>query len=125
MRASVLLLLLLLTFAITLPPVGTAGAVVDPTTVVRLTPAAPVFDDHERLAELASRRAKVAKTIGDKALLILFSTEPRVYTNDVDYEFRQENNLFYLTQLNQAGTTLVLMPSNPLLPEVLFLPRRN
>jgi len=93
--------------------------------VIRIAPAAPVFDDKERLAELAQRRARVAQNIGPKSLLILFSAEPRVYTNDVDYPFRQENNLFYLTNLKQEGATLVLLPGNAQTPEILFLPRRN
>src|SRR6266542_140854 len=58
-------------------------------------------------------------------MLVLFSADPRVYTNDVDYPFRQENNLFYLTNLNQKRATLVLMPGNTSLPEILFLPRRS
>jgi Xaa-Pro aminopeptidase len=92
---------------------------------IRTTPAAPVFDEKARLAELAQRRTRVAQTIGPNALAILFSTEPRVYTNDVDYGYRQENNLYYLTSLKQKSATLVLMPSNAQLPEILFLPRRN
>lgn len=93
--------------------------------VIRLTPPAPVFDDARRLAELAARRKRVADAVGPKGLLIMFSAEPRVYANDVDYQFRQENNLYYLTNLNQQRATLVLMPGNPQMPEVLFLPRRN
>ena len=96
-----------------------------PAPVIRLTPPAPVFDETKRLEELAARRKHVAETIGPKAILILFSTEPRVYTNDVDYEFRQENNLFYLTNLNQQRATLVLIPGNSQATEILFLPRRN
>jgi Xaa-Pro aminopeptidase len=92
---------------------------------IRVTPPAPVIDDAARLAELASRRARVAGKIGAKGILVLFSTEPRVYTNDVDYAYRQENNLFYLTNLEQKGATLVLVPGNPQLPEILFLPRRD
>jgi len=93
--------------------------------VIRVTPAAPVFDNAKRVAELAHRRQKVAEAIGPKSILVLFSAEPRVYANDVDYHFRQENNLFYLTHLNQKRATLVLMPGNTAMPEVLFLPRRN
>src|SRR5258708_7590104 len=74
-------------------------------TVIRETPPAPRIDQNDRLAELASRRARVAQSIGAKAVLILFSGEPRVYTNDVDYQFRQENNLYYLTNLKQVGST--------------------
>ncbi|HYY41964.1 MAG TPA: aminopeptidase P N-terminal domain-containing protein, partial [Pyrinomonadaceae bacterium] len=58
-------------------------------------------------------------------VLVLFSGEPRVYTGDTDYEFRQENNLYYLTRINQENVTLVLLPGNALHPEILFLPRRR
>src|SRR5205823_6476831 len=101
-----------------------AEADTPPAVVIRLTPPAPVFDDAKRLEELAARRKQVADTIGPKSMLVLFSAEPRVYTNDVDFPFRQENNLFYLTNLNQKRITLVLMPSqNP--SEILFVPRRS
>lgn len=96
-----------------------------PSSVIAITPPAPVFDQKERLAELAARRARVAQAIGPKAILILLSTESRVYTNDVDYEYRQENNLYYLTMLKQKRANLVLMPGNSHLPEILFLPRRD
>src|SRR5258708_11148224 len=76
-----------------------AGADPAKAAVIRAAPPAPRIDQNERLAELASRRAHVAQSIGGKAALILFSGEPRVYTNDVDYQFRQENNLYYLTNL--------------------------
>lgn len=92
---------------------------------IRITPPAPVFDDATRQAELASRRARVAEQIGQKGVLVLFSTEPRVYTNDVDYYYRQENNLYYLTNLKQKGATLVLLPGNSQLTEILFLPKRD
>jgi Xaa-Pro aminopeptidase len=93
--------------------------------VIRVAPAPPVFDEKERLAELGQRRARVAESIGPKSLLVLFSTEPRVYANDVDYHYRQENNLYYLTNLKQKGATLVLLPGNTQTPEILFLPRRS
>ena len=93
--------------------------------VIRIAPVAPIFDNQTRLAELAARRARVAEAVGSKGILILFSTEPRVYTNDVDYEYRQENNLYYLTSLKQNNATLVMLPGNAQLPEVLFMPRRN
>ena len=93
--------------------------------VIRIAPPAPVFDEKTRLAELASRRLRVGQAVGAKGILILFSTEPRVYTNDVNYEYRQENNLYYLTNLKQKGATFVLIPSNEVTPEILFLPRRS
>jgi Xaa-Pro aminopeptidase len=92
---------------------------------IRITPPAPAFDDKDRVSELKQRRERVAQSIGPQSFLILFSTEPRVYTNDVDYPYRQENNLYYLTNLKQKGATLVLLPGNTKIREILFMPRRN
>ncbi|HEX8635215.1 MAG TPA: aminopeptidase P family protein [Pyrinomonadaceae bacterium] len=99
-----------------------AGA---PAPAIRVAPPAPVFEADARRAELAARRARVANEIGKQSLLALFSGEPRVYTNDVDYEFRQENNLYYLTGLAQQRATLVLVPGHAATREILFIPRRN
>ncbi len=94
--------------------------------MIREAPPAPEFTDEERHAELRSRRERVMAKLGPNSLLVLFSAEPRVYTNDVDYEFRQENNLYYLTALKQEGATLVMLKgAEGPAREILFLPRRN
>jgi Xaa-Pro aminopeptidase len=114
------------TLAVLLPAGFRASAETKtPAPIIRITPPTPVIDGKERLAELAQRRSRVAQSIGNKGLLILFSTEPRVYANDVDYQYRQENNLYYLTNLKQKGATLVLLPGNTQTSEILFLPKRN
>lgn len=92
---------------------------------IRVTPAAPVFSDEERTTELRARRERVAEKIGASSVLVMFSAERRVYANDVDFEFRQENNLYYLTNLNQGGATLLLLPGIAPMREILFLPRRS
>src|SRR5690349_14215648 len=79
---------------------------------VKMAPPAPVFNDKERVAELVQRRERVAQSVGPQSFLILFSSEPRVYAYDIDYPYRQENNLYYLTNLKQQGATLVLLPGN-------------
>src|ERR1044072_2919280 len=107
-----------------LSPAGAARETTPPPNV-RLTPPAPKFDDKDRVAELMQRRERVAKSIGPQSFMILFSTEPRAYTNDVDYPYRQENNLYYLTQLKQKSATLVLLPGNTKTREILFIPKRN
>lgn len=101
-------------------PVGKA----DPP-AIQVTPPAPIFSDEERAVELRARRERVAEKMGASSVLVMFSAERRVYTNDVDFEFRQENNLYYLTYLNQQGATLVLLPGIAPMREILFLPRRN
>ncbi len=95
---------------------------------IRLTPPAPQFSDAERQAELQKRRQAVAAAMtkaNPNSILVLLSAEPRLYTNDVDYVYRQENDFYYLTMLKKAGAKLVLMPGNEETPEVLFLPKRN
>ena len=60
---------------------------------IRVTPPAPKFTDAERQTELARRRANAARAMVDKSVMILFSTEPKIYAGDVDFLYRQENNL--------------------------------
>lgn len=116
---------LALAFNAAMLPAGANTSDSSRSSTIRMAPPAPVFDEKTRHAELAARRARVADAMGAKAVMVLLSTEPRVYANDVYYEYRQENNLYYLTNLEQKGATLVLTPGNALLPEILFLRRRN
>src|SRR5215510_15334999 len=94
-------------------------------TLWHTAPPAPKIAEADRLAELAARRAEVMKRIGQKGMLILLSAVPRPYTLDVNYPFRQENNLYYLTGINQPGATLALIPGANKTREILFMPRRN
>ncbi|MEO6724167.1 MAG: aminopeptidase P family protein [Blastocatellia bacterium] len=91
----------------------------------RIAPPAPKISESDRLKELAERRQQAMKQMGNKALMVLFSTEPRIYTFDVDYHYRQENNLYYLTGINQNAATLVLIPGAKKTREILFMPERD
>lgn len=75
--------------------------------------------------DLIKRREAIAKTIGEKSMLIVFSAPVRSKTGDVDYEYRQQNNLFYLTGIKQADSTLVIMPGNKERKEFLFVSDRD
>jgi Xaa-Pro aminopeptidase len=76
-------------------------------------------------ADLQARRARVLERLGPDSLLVLPSAPSRVYSLDVDYEFRQDSNLYYLTGIDQEDTTLVLMPGNPTRNEILFVRPRD
>ncbi len=91
----------------------------------RIAPPAPKISEADRLAELRARRQEALKRMGDKSVMVLFSAEPRVYTNDVDYHYRQENNLYYLTGIKQDGATLILIPDAKQTREILFMPKRD
>ena len=99
---------------------GSQMAIAD---VWRVAPPEPTIPEAERLKELATRRVEVMKRIGEKGIVVLFSGQARVYTNDVDYPFRAENNFYYLTGIKQEGTTLVLIPGAKKTREILFMPR--
>jgi Xaa-Pro aminopeptidase len=75
--------------------------------------------------DLAARRAQVMQRIGPDAMLILWSAPVQRYSLDVDYEYRQDSNLYYLTGIAQEGTILVLMPGNVSRREILFVRERN
>ncbi len=93
-----------------------------------LGPAVPALAG-ELQDDLKARRARVRETLGPETMLILWSAEPKVFSRDVDYEFRQDHNLYYLTGIDQEETILVLMPGNQTRKDVLFIrdsnPRRE
>jgi Xaa-Pro aminopeptidase len=81
--------------------------------------AGPLQDD------LAARRARLMEKLGPHALAVVWSAEPKVYSLDVDYEFRQDSHFLYLTGIAQEGSVLVLMPGNRKSREVLFVRQPN
>jgi Xaa-Pro aminopeptidase len=87
--------------------------------------APPESWQRDRVADLTARRKAVMEQIGLKGILILRAAEPRNYAGDVDWPYRQENDFFYLTGINQPGSTLVLIPGAARIREILFMPPSN
>ena len=83
--------------------------------LVRVAAAGPLQDD------LKARRARAMEKLGPDAIAIFWSAPVRVYSNDVNYEYRQDSNLLYLTGVDQEETILVLMPGNKTRREILFV----
>lgn len=75
--------------------------------------------------DLQARRAQVMTIIGPDAMLILWSAPAQRYSLDIDYEYRQDSNLYYLTGVTQEDTILVLMPGNATRREILFVKEKN
>ena len=71
--------------------------------------------------DLKARRARMMERLGPESILILFSAPEKVYSNDVNYKYRQDSNLYYLTGIDQPETILVLMPGNLERKEILFV----
>jgi len=76
-------------------------------------------------AEYEARRAAVAKAIGTESVFIAFSSQPARRSGDVDWPFRQDDNLLYLTGMNAPDTTLVLLPGEPEHRETIFATDRD
>ena len=75
--------------------------------------------------DLKARRNRVMERLGPEAMLILWSAPTRAYSLDVNYEYRQDSNLYYLTGIDQEETALVLMPGNRTRKEILFVSTRD
>jgi Xaa-Pro aminopeptidase len=91
----------------------------------KVAPPPPASWERDRVADLTARRRALAEQIGAKGILILYAAEPRNYANDVDWPYRQENDFFYLTAIPQPGSTLVILPGNERVREILFMPPSN
>jgi len=86
----------------------------------------PPFGGADALrSDLAARRAAVMDALGAETMLIAWSAPARVYSTDVDYEYRQESNLLYLTNLTQEDLVLVLVPGSTNRRVFLFAPEPN
>jgi Xaa-Pro aminopeptidase len=75
--------------------------------------------------DLHDRRARVMTRLGDETMTVLWSAPTQRYSLDIDYEYRQDSNLYYLTALTQESTVLVLMPGNVSRREILFVKDRD
>lgn len=75
--------------------------------------------------DLAARRARAMERLGPESMLVVLSAPTRLYSLDIDYEYRQDSNLYYLTGIAQSDTMLVLLPGNAKRREVLFVKNRD
>src|SRR5437868_14420098 len=65
----------------------------------KMAPPPPISWERDRVADLTARRQALMQQIGDKGILILYAAEPRNYAGDVNWQYRQENDFFYLTSI--------------------------
>lgn len=86
------------------------------------SPAAHPSDLRE---DVKARRARAMERLGPDAIAIFWSAPTRVFSADVNYEYRQDSNLLYLTGIDQEESILVLMPGNETRKEILFVREAN
>src|SRR5437764_1543433 len=75
--------------------------------------------------DLKARRARVMDALGPDAMFIAWSAPRQRYSLDIDYEYRQDSNLYYLAGVPQDDTIVVLMPGNATRREILFVKDPN
>jgi Xaa-Pro aminopeptidase len=71
--------------------------------------------------DLKARRGRLMEKLGNGTMAILWSAPERVYSRDIDYEYRQDSDLLYLTGIEQPDTILVLLPGSQRRKEILFI----
>ncbi|HRK04172.1 MAG TPA: aminopeptidase P N-terminal domain-containing protein [Chlorobiota bacterium] len=86
--------------------------------------------DHIPRQVHAARRDSVLATLSPRTAVIVLSADTRNRQNDVDYEYRQNSDLLYLTGFEYPGATLLLVPGGidvdgKRVREVLFVRERN
>ena len=88
----------------------TTGVLAQSTTPI---PEPPVRYDEDVLLPSfhQERRAAVLAQLPENAVAIFFSEPVRVRENDVDFEYRQSSDLYYLTGTHEPETVLVLAPA--------------
>ncbi len=84
--------------------------------------------DRQSAADYHARRAALAKKAG--SLIVLLAP---IESGDSNYQFRQDNDFYYLSGITQPGTALLISPATEAqgqsaakpYNEILFLPPRN
>ena len=79
--------------------------------------------DRARRVRRAAPRSR--RRSGADALFIAFSFEPVRRTGDIDFPFRQEDNLLYLTSMTTPDATRVMLPRQAARQETLFASERD
>lgn len=92
---------------------------------VSLLAAVVVVQASELSDDLAARRTRLMERLGPETLFVIRSAPTRLYSLDVDYEYRQDSNFYYLTGVTQTDSVLVLMPGNTTRREILFVTDRD
>ena len=73
------------------------------------------------LKEFKDRRAKLYQTMDDNSVLILYSGVAKKMSYDDDYEFLANRNFYYLTNIEQEGSILLVTKSDNIITEYLFI----
>ena len=75
--------------------------------------------------EFARRRTQLMRLMASDSIAILPAAPPRQRNNDVEYNFRQDSDFYYLTGFNEPEAVAVLIPGREVAEYILFVRERN
>ncbi|MGA8706841.1 MAG: Xaa-Pro aminopeptidase [Steroidobacteraceae bacterium] len=75
--------------------------------------------------EFARRRRALMRLMGREAIAIVPAAPVRQRNNDVDYNFRQDSDFYYLTGFGEPEAVAVLIPGREAAEYILFVRERN
>lgn len=89
-----------------------------------------VTDDHLGSFFFVERRSEVRKQMPENSVAVFFSNPIRNRSNDVDYEYHQNPNFYYLTGFLEPNSIFLIYKKpilfhNTLTDEILFIQDRN
>lgn len=75
--------------------------------------------------EFARRRRQLLRLMGRDCIAILPSAPVRHRNNDVEYDYRQDSDFYYVTGFSEPESVAVLIPGRPQAEYVLFVRERD
>ncbi|OIP54859.1 MAG: xaa-pro aminopeptidase [Helicobacteraceae bacterium CG2_30_36_10] len=75
--------------------------------------------------EYKKRRDKLAKSLSENSVGILFSASYRPRSNDTEYPYRQNSNFYYLTSFKEDNSCLVIVKTTKGVKTILFVQAKD
>lgn len=77
-----------------------------------------------------NRRAELATKMKPKSVAVLMTSDTRKRSNDTEYEFKPDNNFYYLTGMTEPNSALIFVPDTVVfngkkVTSILVVPARN
>ncbi|TAE34414.1 MAG: aminopeptidase P family protein [Candidatus Kapaibacterium sp.] len=75
--------------------------------------------DDAPLSRYQERRERISAALSEKSFCVMFAADERNRQNDVNYEYRQNSDVFYTTGFSEARSAFILAPRGIILPDSL------
>lgn len=76
-------------------------------------------------SEYKKRRTKILKDLKDNSIAVVFSSLPKVRSNDTHYPYRQNSNFYYLCGFREDNCALVFIKTKDESKTILFVQKKD